>query len=123
MSMHIKAEVCVTCVDNDGGIVIPADDAWLDAMRNSVRHAGLVVFRLDNFPVDGSTGKVALTIGATTTALDVPGDEDDYLEFGSDAEAPMLFGFLLDSRKLAELIAALQLMQAHFPTNEGVARG
>jgi hypothetical protein len=119
MSLHIKAEVCITCDDRGDNINIPANDAWLDAMRNSVLHGGLVVFRLDNFPVDGSTGKVALTIGAATSALNVPGDEDDYLEFGADAEAPMLFGFLLDSRKLAELIAALQLMQAHFPADKG----
>lgn len=125
MSIHIQAEMCITCGEygaRGGDIAIPTDDAWLNAMRNSVLHAGLVVLRFDNKPVDGSTGKVALTIGPTDVAHGVPGEEDDYLCFGSGADEPRLFGFLLDRHKLGELITALQLLQTHFAADEEAPR-
>jgi hypothetical protein len=122
MSLYIQAEVCISSGDLECDIAIPANDAWLKAMRNSVEHGGLIMLRFDNTPVGGDTGKVALTIGPTPTAQGVPGEEDDYLHFGAGANEPWLFGFLLDRNKLAELITALQLMQAHFPANEGMSR-
>lgn len=115
--IHIKAEICLLNGPEDD-ITVPADDDWLDAARASVRHGGMLVLRVDNSPGDGSTGKVALTLGPTAVALGVPGTEDDYLEFGTEAEAPRLFGFLLDAAKLAELIAILKMMQDNFPPPE-----
>jgi hypothetical protein len=127
MPLHISAEICIACGEygaSGGDIAIPTDDVWLSDMRNSVLHGGLVVLRFDNKPVDGSTGKVALTIGPATCALGVSSEEDDdYLCFGSGAEEPRLFGFLLDRHKLAELITALQLLQTHFPADEGAPNG
>ena len=117
--IHIQVEISLPhCSDGreiEENIAIPANDAWLAAMRSSVHNAAMLMLRLNNYPVDGSTGKVALTIGPTDIAEGVPGEEDDYLDFGCGANAPTLFGFLLDRYKLDELIAALQIMQAHFP--------
>jgi hypothetical protein len=112
--MHVKVEVSF-----DGGdIVLPADDGWLARMRESVAEGGDILLRLDNCPIDGSTGMIAITLGPA--GLDAE-SESAYLEFGS-APSDSLFGILLDGPKLAELIAALQLMQAHFPAPNGDPR-
>lgn len=113
--MDIKVEILLPLNGelDDGDINLPTDPAWYRVMREELGNTGCVVLRLDNKPVDGSTGKLALTIGPAQVPHGE--DEEDYLNYGASVPQPRVLGFLFSPEKLDELIAALVLMRPHLP--------